>query len=234
MSTLQSIRENVQRHLSDTASNKYFTVSELNQFIGEAYRYYVLMMIEQGEGYFKYKTNIPLTAGVAEISLSALNPAFMSISRLERNTEQYQIPLVASERRFGANENQNNASGGFYTPSYRMRDLTLILEPAPQFTEIASATTGLGLEYNYQPAFPSASSPNNFVFDATFAPLYEPMIELYASISAMESKDATAGISDSNSFRVRLQKWESRFLESLNRYEYPDSIVRSSDIYGYF
>lgn len=228
MANLGQIRGNVQRNLTDTATNKFYSVAELNQYIGEAFRHFTLTMIEKGEGYFKNKTNLPLDSGVEEISLAFLSPYFFSISKVERNTSGYRIPLQAYERRFEINGTNFPLGGTAYTPTYRLINLDLILEPAPQFTEIASDTTGLRLEYNYVPDFPNATSLDSFAFDITFSTMYEPMIELYATIAALESKDGSGGVSDVNSFRNRLSIWEQRFEKSLTRFEYPDSVQSSN------
>jgi hypothetical protein len=224
MSTLVTIRGNVQRNLSDTGTKLYFTPAELNQFISEAYKNYVIRMIEEGAGYFKTRTNLALTSGSEAIDLSALTPVFFSISRIERQSEQERVPLIPSERRYLSNITYYASGGLSYQPSYRLRDLSLILEPAPQFSESASATTGLGLEYNYLPTFPTSASADNFTFTPIFSTLYEPMIELYATIAALESKDGSGGVSDINSFRSRLEKWEARFEDSLTRVEEPDEV----------
>ena len=64
-----------------------------------------------------------------------------------------------------------------------------------------------------------------FEFDEDFNVIYEPMITLYATIAALESKDGMGGVSDIQSFRDRLSKWEFNFLDSLRTDETSDQVT---------
>lgn len=230
MSQLSVIRGNVRANLGENSA-RFFDNADLNRWIGEAYRHYSILMVENGEGYFQVSTNLGFTSGIATVSLAALSPAYFSIARLERNTATGTIPLKPSERRYEKNSTVTVSSGDSYIPTYRMQGLTLILEPTPTSTETGTSTTGLKLDYNYLPTFPTSSSGDTFTFDTAFSTIYEPMIELYATIGALESKDGMGGVSDVNTFRARLEKWEQVFMDSLERYEAPDSVQYSGNDY---
>jgi len=223
VSTLGAIRGNVRANLGEATPNFYLN-TDLNRYIGEAYKKYSMLMLQEGDGYFQEQVTLPLVAGDPTVDVSALTPPFFSIARLERNTSTGTYPLKASERRFTPNSLILTGVGDSYRPTYRMRGLRIILEPTPQGSEAATSTTGLTLGYNYVPTFPTATSPDGFTFDTQYPVFFEPVIELYATIAAMESKDGMGGVSDIQSFRDRLAAQEKVFLDSLERTEYPDSV----------
>lgn len=224
MSTLGAIRDNVRRNLGETTP-RFYTNAELNQYIGEAYKKYSLKMLEDGSGYFQLQTQIGFTANQAYVDLSVLNPVFYNIARLERQTTTGTYPLKPSERRFTPNSTFYSGVADSYRPTYKIKGLLLYLEPTPLSTEPSgSKTQGLLLDYNYVPTFPVYNSVDTFTFDPDFSVFFEPMIELYATIAAMEAKDAMGGVSDIQSFRNRLTLWEQDFDNSLERTEYPDSV----------
>lgn len=231
MSTLATIRGNVRRNLQEVTAN-FFTTSELNQGIGEAYRHYVMIMLSDGEGYFETTTNLGFTANVETVSLAGLTPPYFSLSALERRVSYGTEPMRRYERRYEAMSNLGVTSGDGYIPTYKFRGMNLVLEPTPSSTEAGTSTTGLKLDYNYVPTFPEAGSADNFSFDDGFSIIYEPMIELYATIAALESKDGMGGVSDINSFRLRLKVWEDRFFNSLERDETPDSVDYIGNTYS--
>ena len=99
MSTLSTIRANVRRNLSESSEN-FFTDSELNQYIGEAFQKYTIMMIDEGDGYFETTTYLDLTANTATISIAALDPLFYKIRLLSRvYVDGSTIPLERNELR---------------------------------------------------------------------------------------------------------------------------------------
>lgn len=231
MATLGELRANVRRNLGESTA-QFYTNAELNQTIGEAYRFFSMIMIEEGDGYFEVTTNLGFTANDPQVSLSALSPTFYHVSSLERNLSWGTIPLEKSERRYKANLVIGAGVGDSYIPTYKFQSNYLILEPTPQTTEAASSTTGLKLDYVYMPTFPVFDSADSFEFDANFPILYEPMIELYATIAALESKDGMGGVSDINSFRGRLEKWQMQFISSLERSEYSERVEYMGGYYG--
>jgi hypothetical protein len=57
------------------------------------------------------------------------------------------------------------------------------------------------------------------------------MIELYATIRAMEAKDGMGGVSDISTFRSTLALKEQVFMDSLNRMETSDRVQYSGTDY---
>ena len=244
-STLATIRGNVRRNLSDTDS-RFYTNAELNQYIGEAYQYYSMIMIDEGQGYFETTRNLGFTSGNPYISVDGFTPPFYSISKLERwLSNGSSNPLKLSERRFKINTTIAVATGDAYQPSYNQAGMRIVIEPTPQSTEAPAISgqvnSGLLLWYNYIPTYPTSASADGFTFDTNFPVMWEPLIELYATISALESKDGVGGVSDTASFVNRKETFEERFMASLERDETPESVDQigmdySWNIYtsGYF
>ena len=93
MTTLGTITNNVLRNLGDI-NKTYFTVSEIQQYIGEGYRKFYMEMVKVGGGYFETTTNLPFVANTETIDLSALTPTFKKISCLlfPSSTKIWQLP----------------------------------------------------------------------------------------------------------------------------------------------
>lgn len=221
-SQLILIEGNVRRNLSDSASlnQPFFTSPEIRQYIGEAYKNYHHILVNEGEGYFETQTFISLVANQAAYPVTGLSPTFFSIHSIERKNSRGFFPLKERERIFRPNYSFGTTSGEGYFPNYRMQGMNILFEPTPQFSE----TDAMLLKYYYEPPFPNATSLDNFTFDSNFASSYEPMIELYATISALEAKDGIGGVSDINSFRERLKIQEDNFYKTINRFDYPDEV----------
>jgi len=228
-SQLSVIRGNVRNNLGE-ATAEFYTNGELNQYIGTAYKQYFLLMISEGEGYFETTTNIDVVANQAAYSVSSLSPPFYSVSAIERYLPNGTWPCREDERRFTPNYTLGINTGYGWLPSYRMRGMNLIFEPTPQFNE----TNALKLEYVYAPTFPSSGSADSFTFDDNFSVVHEPLIELYATIAALEAKDGMGGVSDIASFRNRLAELQVVFMDGLNRYEYPDKVTYAGINYSPF
>lgn len=228
-SSLATLVNNCAIDLGDALSNGeaifgFYKETEYKKAIGEAYQHYSMLMIDQGEGWFETSTYLGFTALDEEVDLSSLDPPFFTVASLERVVTNGTVPLKESQRRFKPNFTVNTGTGDAYQPTYREQGLTLILEPQPQTTETGSSTSGLKLRYNFIPTYPTASSDDDFEFDSAFPIFFEPMVQLYADIVLLESKDAIGGVSDIQSFRGRLEKLEAAFMASLERTEYPDSV----------
>lgn len=241
-STLVTIRTNVRRNLGDTSvTNPFYSNSELNQYIGDAYKYYSMIMIDEGQGFFETAINLGFTAGNPLISVDGFTPPFYTISKLERwLSNGSSMPLKLTERRFKINTTIAVATGDAYLPTYNQRGMNIVIEPTPQSTEAPAASgqvnSGLLLWYNYVPTYPVAASADNFTFDTCFPVMWETMIELYATIRALEGKDAIGGVSDIATFRQSLATFEERLMSSLERDETPESVDQigmdySSNIY---
>lgn len=229
-STLVTLRNNIRRNLGDVDATQYFySNAELNQYIGEAYRYYSMLMIDEGEGYFETTRNFGFVAGNPYISVDGLTPPFYTIVKLERwLSNGSSVPLKLNERRFKINSTIAIASGDAYQPTYNQRGMSIVIEPTPTSTEAPASSgqvnSGLLLWYNYIPTYPDAASADGFTFDTNFPVMWEPLIELYATIRALEGKDAIGGVSDVNTFRETKEIYEKRLMDSLERDETPESV----------
>ncbi len=223
MSNLGQIRANVRINLGET-TQRFYTQPELNAYISEAFKHYSVEENEQGEGMFGEKVLLPITANVETVDLGSLSKPFMSVIRLQKNVSTGTIPLIETPLRFTPSTYLSVGYGDSYLPKWYLRGNKIVLSPTPQNSETATLQQGLTLEYNYIPVFPTSVSPDSFVFDASFPTVYEPMIEIYATIAALETKDGMGGVSDIASFRERLAKWEKRFEDSLTRSEFPDQV----------
>lgn len=246
-STLATIRNNVRRNLGDTsATNPFYSTAELNQYIGDAYKYYSMIMIDEGQGYFETARNLSFVSGNPLISVDGFTPPFYTISKLERwLSNGSSIPLKLSERRFKINTTTAVATGDAYLPTYNQRGMSIVIEPTPRSSEAPAASgqvnSGLLLSYNYVPTYPTSASADGFTFDTNFPVMWESLIEYYATIRALEGKDAIGGVSDIATFRTTLEQFESRFMSSLERDETPESVEQigldySTNIFtnGYF
>lgn len=228
-STLGTLRANVRRNLSDTTAPYYSTDAELNQYIGEAYQYYSMIMIDEGQGYFETTKNLGFTSGNPYISVDGFTPPFYSISKLERwLSNGSSVPMKLNERRFKINSSIAIATGDSYIPTYNQRGMSIVIEPTPTSTEAPSptgqATSGLLLWYNYIPTFPAAASSDSFTFDTNFPSMWEPLVEIYATIRALEAKDAIGGVSDIGTFTKTKEMYEAKLMSSLERDETPESV----------
>jgi len=237
MANLGALVLNVRRHLQATnviTEVLLYDTGYLKQFIGEAYRHYAMRMINEGQGYFETSVDLAITALVPEIDLSALDPPFKSVSVLYKRRTLDLYPLQRNEKRYQAIVNNGVGAFNAYLPDWNLRDLNLILLPTPRASEPITPTTGLKLEYNYIPVFPNFDSDDLFEFNAAFPTIFEPMIELYAAIAAMESKDAQGGVSDIESFRNRLAGWEQHFADSMARSDSAEQVPYSGLSYSFY
>lgn len=174
-------------------------------------------MIDEGDGYFETTTYLNLVSGTATISVAALSPTFYKLRLLSRvYTDGSTAPLKRDELR-NVIAYKYAVTGNGYRPSYRMQGNNIVLTPPPAASETGSATAGLKLDYYYLPTFPDSSSADGFTFDAIFPTTYEPLIELQATIAALEAKDGMGGVSDIASFRGRRDEMQQVFLDSLDR-----------------
>lgn len=223
MSDLLTIRTNVRRNLGE-ATARFYTTTELNQFIGEAYRKYTLLMIQEGDGYFVDTNYFAIVANDPNIDLTTTDLPFFNVSQFWKVTSFGFNPLKQDEKRFSPNYTYVTGTGDQYMPTWRLKGMNLVLQPTPTFSEAITSTSGLKLDYSYLPDFPNADSDDDFEMDNNFSTVYEPLVELYATIAALESKDGMGGVSDIQSFRDRRVQWEQTFMDTLQREEQADTV----------
>jgi len=227
MATLGVMTANVSVNVSDPR-NEYFTVPEIKQAIGEAYRYYYFKLIRMAEGYFETTTNLPLIANDENVSLAALVPPFKNISQLWRYVTNGQVPLREQQGRYIPVYTLNIAAGDAYQPLYKQRGTNIVLNPPPS----ANQANALKLDYVYVPTFPVGSSADSFDFETAtagiaavgFPNVYEINVEIRATIKILESKDAIGGVSDIQTFREQLAELDKAFDDSSENDEYPDTV----------
>jgi hypothetical protein len=224
MSQLGDLVTRVTYELQDVAFT-YFEEANIKQAIGDAYQYYTMLAIDAGQGWFQTAVNLPITAGVETISLTSLTPTFYSVAILKKNIPTARYPLTSSVGRFEVDITLGVGAYESYMPQYKVRGLNLVLNPRPLTAEAATDTTGLRLEYNYIPVYPNATTVDTFEFDANFPTVFEPMIILMAATTVFEQKDGMGAVSDTNAFRLRLQKFEQSYMDSFDRDEYPDTVT---------
>lgn len=237
MANLGALVLNVRRNLQATniiTESLLYNSEYLKQFIGEAYAHYAMIMLNEGQGYFETSVDLPITAQVPEIDLSGLDPKFKSVSVLYKRRTMDLYPMKRDERRYQPIYNVGVGAFDTYIPDYNLRNLNLVLVPTPMASEPAGPVGGLKLDYNYIPIFPNFDTDDLFEFDAAFPTIFEPMVVLYATIAALESKDAQGGVSDIQSFRNRLDKWEQDFANSMNRDDSADTIPYDGLNYSFY
>lgn len=227
-STLGALVTQASKKLGDTSVGQFFSSTDIKQAIGDSYRYYVMMLVNMGSGYFEVTTNLDIVANVETIDLSTLNPPFWKDCLLEKYVQNGRVPLEPYNRRYKFMSTIIVGSGNTYIPTYKFRGLNLVLEPPPGTSE----TAGLKLDYVSLPTFPDSSSADSFTFDQQFADIYEVNVVLRAVIKMLESKDAMGGVSDIATFRQELQALDLNFENSMMRDEIPDSIEYDGDDYG--
>lgn len=229
MATLGTLVDGVRRNLQEISANagnqSFYLTDNIKKWIGEAYRYYSMYMIEQAEGYFEAVGDLPLTASQETVDLTVLSPTYYKMSVLYKNTPTGRYPLRTSEKRFTATSFIDSTTSYYTEFTYKLRGrTTIVLDPVPTSDEIASSTTGLRAEYIYLPAFPANGTDDSFEFDSNFPDIYDPLIELWATLAALDSKDGTGALSDAATFRARKAELETRFLNNLQQSEDPDSV----------
>ncbi len=225
----------MRRNLQEV-SQQFYLDTDLNYYIGRAYKKYVIKMIEEGEGYFETKTPLDLVADESDIDISALTPMFYQVSMLWRMTSTGKYPLFEKETRFVPVSTVYAAAGDAYRPTWKLQGMNIVLEPTPQSSETGvitppSSGSGLQLDYNYLPDFPVAASLDSFTFSDNFPTIYEPLIELDATIGAFDAKEGSGGVSSVETFRDERAAWEAKLEISLQRSEFPDRVQYSGTDY---
>jgi hypothetical protein len=237
-SPLSTLETHIRTNLQEATPN-YYLEPDIFKSIGEAYRYYSMILLEQGEGYFVSPTPsyLNLVANTPNIDLSALSPVFFSVVSVERGTATGSIPLQRWGRRFKPNSTLLTGVGNGYLPHYQIYGNQLILEPTPTGSETGSSSSGLILRYNYIPIFPDNSSLGSFTFDAGFPTLFEPLVEIYATLDQIAGKELGGANVMVDKFEKALAKWEDRFMSSMKRSESPERVdyigINYNNLYGF-
>jgi len=220
MTQLGELVKEVSIMLGDKVIGEFYPSEEIKRAIGDAYKYYVMKLIQGGEGYFETTTNLDLVANTETVSLARLNPPFLTCSVLWRKLSTGYKPLRKNEQRFKFQSTIGIGAGDTYIPEYRFRGTNLVLTPYP----IHNETDGLKMDYVYIPTFPNRLSDNTFEFDSNFPSIFELNVKLRTVVKLLESKDASGGVSDIATFRQELADADQVFEQSLTKDENPDIV----------
>lgn len=231
MSNLGTLVDNTQIELQDT-SQAIFQETEIKQAIADAYRYYTMIMINDGEGWFVATNQLAITANQETIALTGFSEAFLNIVKLEKNVSTGRQPLMPNQQRLAFNPSTGVGSNESYIPRYYMRGMSIVLTPPPIADEAASNTTGLTLHYSYLPEFPTSSTTDSWTFDDNFPVIFEPMIVLRAARVLLNQKDQMGAVSSNDSVNARLQEWEQLFFNSLERDEQTEQVEYTGFYYS--
>lgn len=214
--------------LGDRVVGEYFSQPDMKQAIGDSYRYYTMLLIGMGDGYFETNTDLSITANVEFISLAGLTPPFWKESLIEKYVTNGRTPLEPYKRRYKFLSTIGVGAGNTYIPTYKFQGLNLILEPPPG----ADETNSIRLNYVYLPTCPNRLSVDSFTFDEQFPAIYELNVILRSCVKLMQEKDATGGLSDTSAFIQELAQLDISFMNTMARDEIPDNIEYVGEDYG--
>lgn len=214
--------------LGDRVVGQYFSPTDIKQAIGDSYRYYTMILIGMGGGYFEVITDLSITAGVDTISLAGLDPPFWKESLIEKYVTNGRVPLEPYKRRYKFLSTTGVGSGNTYIPTYKFKGLDLVLEPPPG----ADETNSIRLDYVYLPDFPNRLSDDSFTFEEQFPSIYELNVILRSCVKLMEEKDVTGGLSNQSAFIEELAQLDISFMNTMARDEIPDNIEYVGEDYG--
>jgi len=220
-SQLSDLVSKVSSKLGEVVEFEFFTETAIKQALGDSFRFYTMQMVALGTGYFEETILLDITGGVETVSVAALTPPFWKVSLIEKIITNARVPLKPYKRRYETLPLNGVGSGTSYLPTYKMRGMSIVLEPPPRDDELQT----LKLDYVYIPEFPSGSTVDTFQFDEQFPDAYEVNAILRACIKLLEEKDAVAGVSDAATFRQELAALDEIFNSTIAREEIPDDIA---------
>lgn len=214
MATLLVMENKVRRNLGDKTSPssgvQRYNQTLIRDLINEAYLYYAAMMIDSGEGDFcETRQTIDIVAYQQEYDLATLLTFIpVKLRLVERKYSNIRYVLKKWEKNDGS-VNENGMGAGFFFPTYRFVGTKLCFNMVPNFSETAT----ISIE-GYR-------APDEMVNDSDtpasgFLNLYQNLLILYATIGALESKEASGMAGDPEMFRRRLEKQEAIFIETMN------------------
>lgn len=169
------------------------------------------MMIDAGEGDFAMPPEtIDIVANQNIYDLSTLltyNP--VEVRLVERIYTTEWKALDKWERNGGSIYAPGYSIGSFW-PSYRFTGSNLVFNQIPNFDQ----DEGIRVE-GYRG--PDELVDDDDEPDSNFHEIYHNLLVLWATVSAIETKEATGMTGDPAMFRLRLEKMEERFIDSINQ-----------------
>lgn len=202
----------MRRNLGDPiGSNLNRYSSELiRDTINEAYLYYVMLMMNSGQGDFSLPPEtIDIVAGQYIYDLSALmSYTPVKISLVERSFSSVWNVLDKWQKTTGSFYTVGVGSG-IWWPSYRFIGTNLVFNQMPNFSQSA----GLRVE--------GYKVPDEMVADSdtplpVFSTIYHNMLVLASTVACIHAKEATGVAGDPNKFIDRLDKMELAFIETMS------------------
>ena len=211
MATLLEMENKVRRNLGDnTSGTQRYNQTLIRDLINEGYLYYAAIMIDSGEGDFAMAPEtIDIVANRREYDLSTvLSYIPVRVRLIERSYSSTWYVLNKWEKNSGT-INSNGVGSGHFFPSYRFIGTNLSFNLIPSFSE----SDTVRIEGYKQPDELSGDSDEPA---SGFLNLYHNILVLYSSIGALESKEATGMVGDTEAFRGRLSKLEAQFISTIN------------------
>lgn len=205
---LGSIRTKVRRKIDEEAAS-FWSDDELDDYINQAYRYYLNKLLELSHPILLTSTNLSIVAGTSTIALPS---DYIEARLVEHTYPNYTRPLQYVERYDQVNGTSGNLSAGCeYT--YCFMGNNLVLQPTPVSSEVGSATAGIKLTYFYLPDDLSDDAD-----EPIFSALYHDLLVLNAVLQAKEKEEAVGnGGSDSAPFKRTLMELEEAFINSAEK-----------------
>lgn len=176
-------------------------------------------MIESGEGDFcEEPETIDLVANQVSYNLATLMSfSPIKVRMVERKYSTQWVVLRKWEKNTGSIDSTGVGSGEFF-PSYRFTNTKLTFNMIPNFSEDDTVR----IEGYKLPVEMSADAD---VPNANFHEAYHNLLVLWATVAALETKEAVGTAVDKGPFAGRLQAMEEQFIASMNnRSDCPESV----------
>ena len=210
MSTLLQLRTRV-RGKVDEATAAFWIDDVINDSLNEAYRYYYFFILEAYEGYFNTKTLIDFNAnadGLYALPADCSNPNKIRLVSRSLNGGQNLVPLKYFER-YDNQVNSQISQSTYNLPTFRFRGLNILLEPAPNFSEVGA------LVVEYSRKLPDLT--DSVGVDSEFPSLGEDCVVIAATIKCKGIEEMVAGGgADVDPFKQELLKTEQLLKESVS------------------
>ncbi len=207
MSTRAQLRTRVRQYLDET-SEAYWTDTELNSWINQAYFYYYMWVVQTFDGYFTKDTLVSIVAGQAKYLVPS---DFFKVRLVERVYDTFTVPLRVYDRMESANITSNSNFSNLYLPTYRFEGQNIVLEPTPD----SNITDGIRLEYV---PFATQMTLDTSIPDAGYLEMWEEPIVIRAAISAKMKEEAVANTgTDLGSLGMLLTSWEQNIKEAMEQ-----------------
>lgn len=210
MSTLAQLIARVRGKVNEDVA-AFWSDTVITDQLNEAYRYYTSFILEAYEGYFNTTKSIDFDAnanGLYALPTDCSNPNKIRLVSRKIASGTQIVPLKYFERYDNA-VNLQISSSTYNLPTYRFRGNNLVLEPAPDFSEVGA----LIVEYSRA----LAPLSNSVGIDSEFPALGEDCIVIAATIKCKSIEEMVAGGgADIDPFMKELLKTEQLLKEAVS------------------